>query len=77
MTILLTRLGHELAEVRPELAVVLGIVALVEQVHVNELVGVVAGDRVAPERREVELGLLGVLGGEAAPADVGRGGPCW
>ena len=75
ITILLSRLVIERAQVRAEVAVVLGVVALVDQVHLDELVAVVAGDRVVAEAREVDQELRAVvLGGQAAPPDaVGDG----
>ena len=60
---------------RPEVAVVLGVVAVVDEVHRDELVGVVAGDRVLAPGGPVDEELAGVvLGGQAAPVDaVGDG----
>ena len=58
------------AEVRAEVAVVLGVVPLVDEVHLHELVGIVAGDRVVAGEGHLELGLVVAAGGEAAPTDA-------
>ena len=50
--------GDEESEVGAEVAVVLGVAAVVHQVHGDELVGVVAGDGVAGEAH-LELVALG------------------
>ena len=59
---LVDHLGHQLAQVRAVLPVVLRVVAVGDQVHPDEGVGVVAGDRVVAERGEIELELVAASG---------------
>ena len=73
---LVDRLGHQLAEMRAVLAVVLGVVAVGDQVHPDERVVVEAGDRIACGMRGNRAVNWFALRVEPAPADVRRGGSC-
>ena len=57
-------LGDQLAQVRAVLPVVLRVVAVGDQVHPDEGVGIISCDRVVAERGEIELELVAAFGGQ-------------
>ena len=57
--------GDEQAQVRPEAAVVLRVLAAADQLHLHELVGVVAGDRVVAVERDSNLARVPGVRGQA------------
>ena len=73
-TILLTRFCDQFAEMRAELAVILGVGPVLDQVHFDKRVGIEARDRIGAKRGKIEPELV-ALGIQPAPADASREDP--